>query len=130
MFVCDCGKGHVLTEHQLSLIDGEQEIRIKHDCGFHIIIGADECQDGFLMYSYNATDIDEKVRDDRLMKAIVVQPDVINIRMRCGHDADWRGITGKFCCSKCAWDEASTTIIRKAAWEQDYEHMYPFLKEA
>lgn len=132
MYICPCGLGHKLSDHHYSMLDGEREIRIKHEpCGFHIIIGADPCEDGYMMYSSDVDQIPEKERDTRLMKAIIVQQDIIPIRMKCGHDADWRGFTGSsICCSKCAWDKSGHSTGNKAAWEEDYEYTCPELEKA
>lgn len=135
MYVCNCGKGHELTDEQYALIDGIQELRLQHECGFDIIIGGEDHgpydeESGFggiYLYSFDTKDLPENEREARLSKAITTIGKIVPIRMKCGHNADWRGLHGGIvCCSKCAWDDNSRAKDPKA-WEKDYEYMYPEL---
>lgn len=136
MYICYCGKGHKLSDEHYEMIDGVQELRLQHECGFDIIIGGEDDGPydeetgfgGIYMYSFDTKDLPEKEREERLAKIKSITAEVISIRMKCGHDATWRGFTASsICCGDCGWDKNGRNSGNTAAWEQDYEYMYPEL---
>lgn len=139
MYICFCGKGHNISEEQMALIP-EKELRLKHDCGFDIIIGGDDHGEyneetgdgGIYMYSQDVKDIYSDNKEERLANAVEAQSEMVDIWMKCGHPASWRGFTASnICCGDCGWDKNGRNSGNKTAWEQDYERMYPELhKEA
>jgi hypothetical protein len=53
MFQCDCGRKHKLNDDHYKLISEGREIHLVCiNCNWGIIIGADEEEEGFNIYSY------------------------------------------------------------------------------
>jgi hypothetical protein len=95
MYICYCGKRHKLSDEQYALIDGIQELRLTHECGYDIIIGGEDYgsvdeelgTSGIHLYSFETKDLVDN-REERLEKAKLITAEIIPIKMKCGHEAD------------------------------------------